>query len=53
MSLRYEDKVDGDDNFSSWKEHITIVLKMNGLWDFLNTEIQVPSDPAQAVEHNQ
>jgi hypothetical protein len=51
-SLRFEDRLEGAANFSPWKERITLVLMGNGLWDFAEKEIQVPSDPTQATQHN-
>ena len=31
---------------------ITTVLKMNGLWDFVNTKIYIPSNISLVVDHN-
>ena len=33
--LRYEDRLDGYDNFSPWKERITILFKDLELWDIV------------------
>ena len=51
-SLSYEDRLDGVVNFSPWKERITIVLLVNGLWEFADKEISVPSDATLAAKHN-
>jgi hypothetical protein len=50
--LRFEDRLEGAANFIPWMERITLVLMGNGLWDFAEKEIQVPSDPTQATAHN-
>lgn len=51
-SLRFEDRLEGDANFSAWKERVAIVLMANSLWELVENEIQVPSDPRQAAECN-
>jgi len=52
MSLRYKDSLDGATNFNPWNEWTTVVLKMNGLWDFENIVIQVPSNPTLLTKEN-
>ena len=46
--LRYEDRLDGPDNFSPWKEHITVLFKELELWDIVGASntITVPTDVA-------
>ena len=44
--LRYEDRLDGSDNFSPWKERITILFKELELWDIVGAfdTITVPTN---------
>ena len=46
--LRFEDRLDGFNNFSPWKEHITILFKELELWDIVGASdtITVPTDAA-------
>jgi hypothetical protein len=48
IGLRVEDRLDGDVNFSPWKERITLILQQNELWDIVeNTQtspVIVPID---------
>ena len=46
--LRYEDRLDGSNNFSPWKERITILFKELELWDIVGASdtITVPTDAA-------
>ena len=46
--LRYEGRLDGSDNFSPWKERITILFKELQLWDIVGASdtITVPTDAA-------
>ena len=50
--LRYEDRLSGADNFSPWKEHITVLFKEQGLLDFIGASatITVPTDSGQKAE---
>ena len=43
--LRFEDRLDGFDNFSPWKERITILFKELELWDIVGASdtIKVPT----------
>lgn len=50
-SLRYEDRLDEVSNFNPWKERITWILKMNGFWDLVSRDVQVPSNLNLATEH--
>ena len=46
--LRYEDRLDGSDNFSSWKELIIVLFKELDLWDIVGASdtITVPTNVA-------
>ena len=46
--LRYEGRLDGSDNFSPWKERITVLFKELDLWDIVGASdtITVPTDVA-------
>ena len=52
LSLRYEYRLEGDVNFSPWNKQITIVLLVNGLWEFVDKDILVTSDATLVLEHN-
>ena len=43
--LRYEDRLDGSNNFSPWKERITVLFKELELWDIagVSNTITVPT----------
>ena len=45
IRLRYEDRLDGSNNFSPWKERITILFKELELWDIVGASdtITVPT----------
>ncbi len=43
--------MDGIAKLIPLKSQITMIIKMNGLWDFVNTNIWVPLYPNLAVEH--
>ena len=46
--LRFEDRLDGSDNFNPWKERITILFIELELWDIVGASdtITVPIDAA-------
>ena len=50
--LWYEDRLSGADNFSPWKERITVLFKEQGLWDIIGASatITVPTDPSQKAD---
>jgi hypothetical protein len=45
--------LDGVSNYNPWKERIMSVLRENGIWEFVKTQITPPTDPAKLVIHNQ
>jgi hypothetical protein len=50
--LRIEDQLDGISNYSSWKEIIKLVLLVNDLWEFVDTQTTKPTDPAELAKYN-
>jgi hypothetical protein len=50
IGLRVKDRLDGDINFSPWKERITLILQENELWDILeNTQTSLVTVPTDAT----
>ena len=50
-NLRFEDQLDGASNFLPQKARVTLLLKENDLWEIVDKEIQLPTDPTQLVAH--
>jgi hypothetical protein len=50
--LRFEDILDGVSNYSPWKERIMLFFMENGIKEFLNIEINPPTDVIDMVIHN-
>jgi hypothetical protein len=47
IGLRFEDRLDGFSNYSTWKERIMLVLMENEIWEFANTKITPPTDAVE------
>jgi len=47
VDLRYEDRLEGLSNYTTWKERIKLVLQVNWIWGFVEKEINKPSDPKE------
>ena len=50
--LRFEDKLKGASNFSTWREQITSALKENKIWEFCDKTQTPLTDPTQLATHN-
>ena len=48
-SLRLEYALEGSSNYVAWKDRMEVVLEDNGLKEFVDTDVQKPTDAA-AVE---
>ena len=48
-NLRFEDRLDGESNFSSWKERIVLLLEEVELWDIVEATIKVPDNTVDVV----
>ena len=46
-SPRYEDRLEGLSNYTLWKEMIKLVLQVNRIWEFVEKEIEKPTDPKE------
>ena len=44
-SLRVEDRLDGESNFLSWKERVTLVIKEYDLWELVEKVVTQSIDP--------
>jgi hypothetical protein len=52
MTLRMEDRLQGAQNFVTWKERVTMVLDVNDVLDHVNDEAAAPTDAATLVTWN-
>ena len=48
-SIIFEDRLDGESNFSPWKEIIVLLLEESELWDIVEKSIIVPDKTADAA----
>ena len=48
-SLRFEDRLDGESNFSPWKECIVLLLEEVELWDIVEKAVTVPDKTVDAT----
>jgi hypothetical protein len=51
FSVRYKDRLEGPSNFIPWKCRVQMLFKEHGLWDFMETKVEEPSDPIQLAEY--
>ena len=49
LSLRYEDRLEGANNFRSWRTRLLFVLEENDIQDHVKREIPVPDDDDEKV----
>jgi hypothetical protein len=49
--LRFEYRLEGASNFSSWREKIDLLLEEQGLWEFAKGTTVLPADLAQQPTH--
>jgi len=56
LGLRFEDRLDGETNFSLWKERIALLLEEHELWDIVHhiatAHVVIPTYPTQLVAYN-
>jgi len=52
FGLRIKDRLDGISNYSSWKERIKLVLLVNDMWEFADTQTTKPTDPTELAKYN-
>ena len=45
--LRLEYAQEGSSNYASWKDRMEVVLEDNGLMEFVDTDVQKPTDPIE------
>ena len=45
--LRLEYALEGSSNYVAWKDRMKAVLEDNGLKDFIDMDVQKPTDPAE------
>ena len=48
-SLTFEDRLDGESNFSPWKERIVLLLEESELWDIVEKSITIPDKTIDAA----
>jgi hypothetical protein len=49
--LRFEDRLEGASNICPWRKRISLVLKENGLLEFVEGRVVPPVDPTQLATH--
>jgi hypothetical protein len=49
--LRLEDMLEGASNFSPWRERIALLLEEQGMWEFAEGTIVLPTNPTQQPAH--
>jgi hypothetical protein len=49
MTLRMEDRLQGAQNFVTWKERVTMVLDVNDVLDHVDDKATTPTDAAALV----
>jgi hypothetical protein len=49
MTLRMEDRLQGAQNFVTWKERVTIVLDVNDVLDHVDDNVATPTDAVSLV----
>ena len=56
LGMRVEDRLDGQNNYSAWKERIQSIFEKAEVWGIMvNTTqnpVAVPADPVQLAEFN-
>ena len=52
-STKFEDKLEGLENFLSWKYRIGLILKENGLEKYIKDEIAKPEEVEAKEKHEQ
>ena len=51
-SLRFEDRLDGESNFSPWKERIVLLLEEAELWAIVEKTVAVPDQATDAAGYS-
>jgi hypothetical protein len=49
--LRYENQLEGDSNFLSWKSWILFLIREKGQWSHVETIVTVLIDPIEMTKH--
>ena len=50
--LRFDDRLEGDSNFSPQRARITLVLEENEIWEFFDKTQTPPTNSTQFAAHN-
>ena len=45
IGLRFEDQLEEETKFNSWKERITLLLEEHEVWDIVKEAITIPTIP--------
>ena len=53
LSTKLEDKLEGIENFLSWKQRIGLILKDNGLDKYIKEQIAEPKEDEPKEKHEQ
>jgi hypothetical protein len=49
-SIRYEDRLDGISNYLQWKVRLSVVLKENKIYNYVNSVVAAPATDLVALE---
>ena len=49
-SIRYEDRLDGISNYLQWKVRMSVVLKENEIWNYVNSVVVAPTTDHVALD---
>ena len=52
ISLIFEDQLEGETNFSAWKESITLLLGEHEIWYIAKAYVTIPTNPADLDSYN-
>ena len=50
ISMKVEDRLDGDSKFNSWKYRVLIILDKNDLLKFVNEKVPIPEEEAKKTQ---
>lgn len=49
--LRFEDRLVGSSNYSTWRERIVVVLEENKIWEFVDKTLKTPTNATALAKH--
>jgi 2-phosphoglycerate kinase len=49
--LRFENRLDGSSNYSTWRERTELVLEENRIWEFVDKSLKTPTGATTLAKH--